>query len=145
MNKLYSIANEVAKANLSFCCLQEVRYRNHRKKVITLNTGESFAFFWYEQKKRCNAGMGISVKQCKDITFDEAGVLHPRMMVLNMKTKKLNIRVVNVHSHTNRGDGLDNQKDIFYRSLRKACIKKDKHQKILVCGYSNATTSVFLK
>ena len=27
--KLYSIANEVAKANLSFCCLQEVRYRNH--------------------------------------------------------------------------------------------------------------------
>ena len=143
--KLYSIANEVAKANLSFCCLQEVRYRNHGKKVITLTTGESFAFFWCGQKKRRNAGVGILIKQCKDITFDEPDVLDPRIMALNMKIKGFNIRVVNGYSHTNCGDGLDNQKDIFYRSLRKACIKQQKHQKILVCGDFNATTAVSLK
>ena len=121
--------------------LHQINLRS--KKVITLKTGEIFAFFWCGQKRRRYAGVGILIKQCKDITFDEPDVLDPRMMALNMKIKGFNIRVVN--GYTNCDDGLDNQKDIFYRSLRKACIKQHKHQKILVCGYFNATTVVSLK
>ena len=65
-------------------------------------------------------------------------------MALNMKIKGLDKMVVNFYSHTNC-DGLDNQKGIFYQSLRKACIKQHKHRQILVCGYFNVTTIVSLK
>ena len=87
--KLYSITKEVAKAKLQFCCLQEVRYRNHGKKEITLNTGETFVFFWYGQKIRRNAGVGLLIKKCKDIQFDEPDICDPRIMALNIKVKGL--------------------------------------------------------
>ena len=61
--KLYSIAKEAAKADLSFCCLQEVRYRNCGNKVIALDTGERFVFLWSGQKKRRDTGVGILIKQ----------------------------------------------------------------------------------
>ena len=142
--KLYSITKEVAKAKLQFCCLQEVRYRNHGKKEITLNTGETFVFYWYGQKIRRNAGVGILIKKCKDIQFDEPDICDPRIMALNIKVKGFSIRLVNVYSHTNC-DGSDNQKDTSYRLLKKASIKQHKHQKLLVCGDFNATTAVSLK
>ena len=142
--KLYSITKEVAKARLQFCCLQEVRYRNHGKKEITLNTGETFVFYWYGQKIRRNAGVGVLIKKCKDIQFDEPDICDPRIMALNIKVKGFSIRLVNVYSHTNC-DGSDNQKDTFYRLLKKASIKQHKHQKLLVCGDFNATTAVSLK
>ena len=142
--KLYSIAKEAAKADLSFCCLQEVRYRNCGNKVIALDTGERFVFLWSGQKKRRDAGVGILIKQSKDIVFDDPDVLDPRIMALNVEIRGFKIRIVIVYSHTNC-DGLDNQKDIFYRSLKKACIKQQKHQKILVFGDFNATTAVSLK
>ena len=66
------------------------------------------------------------------------------MIALNLEIKGFKIRLVNVYAHTNC-DGHDSQKDAFYRSLKKACIKQDKHQKILICGDFNATTSVSLK
>ena len=38
--KIYSICKEIAKAGLSICCLQEVKYRNIGSKLIRLDTGE---------------------------------------------------------------------------------------------------------
>ena len=142
--KLYSIAKEAAKANLSFCCIQEVKYLNSGSKVITLDTGDSYVFIWSGQKKRRNAGVGVLIKQCKDIKYDDPDVLDARMIALNLEIKGFNIRLISVYAHTNC-DGNDSQKDAFYRSLKKACIKQHKHQKILICGDFNATTSVSLK
>jgi exonuclease III len=88
--------------------------------------------------------VGVLIKRCKDIEFEDPDALDPRMMVLNLEIKGFKIRLVNVYAHINC-DGQDNQKYIFYRSLKKACIKQHKHQKILVCGDFNATTSVSLK
>ena len=127
--KLYSIAKEAAKANLSFCCIQEVKYLNSGSKVITLDTGDSFVFLWSGQKKRRNAGVGVLIKQSKDVKFDDPDVLDSRMIALNLEIKGFKIRLVTVYAHTNC-DGHDNQKDTFYRSLKKACIKQHKHQKI---------------
>ena len=62
-HKMYCIAKEAAKAKLQVCCLQEVRYRNIDSKVIALNNDESYTFFWSEQKKRRNAGVGILIKK----------------------------------------------------------------------------------
>ena len=36
--RIYAITKEVERANLSFCCLQEVRHRKTGKKLITLDT-----------------------------------------------------------------------------------------------------------
>ena len=43
--KMYMIAKEAARLNLSFCALQEVRHRGIGNKIIELNTGEKYQFF----------------------------------------------------------------------------------------------------
>ena len=48
--KMYMVAKEVAGANLAFCCLQEVKYRNSGKKLINLDSGEKFEFHWCGMK-----------------------------------------------------------------------------------------------
>ena len=50
--RMYAITKEVGRANLSFCCLQEVRHRNTGKKLIALNNGIQYSFLWCGQKKR---------------------------------------------------------------------------------------------
>ena len=92
--KLYSIAKEAAKANLSFCCIQEVKYLNSRSKVITLDTGDSYVFIWSGQKKRRNAGVGVLIKQCNDIKYDDPDVLDARMIALNLEIKGFKTRLV---------------------------------------------------
>ena len=114
------IAKEVSSANLAFCCLQEVRYRNMGKKLIKLDTGESFAFWWCGMKKRRDAGVGILVKVDNDIIADDPDINEPRLMALNMKVHGFNVTLVNGYAPTD-SDGSEYQKNTFYRSLRKAC------------------------
>ena len=49
--KIYSVTKEVAKANLDFFCLQEVRHRSTGRNIIELNSGEKYEFIWCGQKK----------------------------------------------------------------------------------------------
>ena len=49
---MYLVAKETEKAGLSFCCLQEVKYRNSGKKLIRLDNGVSYEFQWCGMKKR---------------------------------------------------------------------------------------------
>ena len=37
--KVYAIAKQIAKLELSFCCIQEVKYGNSGKKLIELDSG----------------------------------------------------------------------------------------------------------
>ena len=64
-SKMYIIAKQVAQANLSFCCLQEVRHRNTGRKIISLDTGEEYLFIWCGQKRRRDAGVGILIRKSK--------------------------------------------------------------------------------
>ena len=43
-SKIYCIAKQVAKLNLTFCCLQEVKYRGCGSKLIVLDSGEEFQY-----------------------------------------------------------------------------------------------------
>lgn len=143
-SKMYMITKQVAEAKLSFCCLQEVRYRNIGRKIISLNTGEKYVFLWCGQKRRRDAGVGILIKQCDDITFEDPDIMDPRLMAINIQVKGFSIRLINVYAPTNC-NGSDNQKDIFYRMTKKACTKNLKHQKVIVTGDFNATSSISLK
>ena len=137
------IVKTIAEANLSFCCLQEVKYRNNGTKVITLNTGESYIFIWCGQKRRRDAGVGVLIKQCNEIQFEEPDILNPRIIAMNLCIQGFKIRLVNVYAYTNC-DGAETQKDAFYRMIKKACLNQDKHQKLIVNGDFNATTSIAL-
>ena len=65
-------------------------------------------------------------------------------MALNIIIKGFKLRVINAYSPTNI-DGTQHQKDDFYKTLEKACVKTEKHFKIVIAGDFNAKTSIVLK
>ena len=135
------IAKEISKAKLSFCCLQEVKYRNSGNKLIQLDNGEKFEFYWCGNKKRREAGVGFLIKVDPNVIIKDYDTLDPRIITMDLKIYGFNLRIVNVYAPTN-SDKNENQKDLFYKKLLKACRKNEKHQKIIVAGDFNATTSL---
>lgn len=95
-------------------------------------------------KKRRKAGVGVLIKCDKDILISDPDVKDHRMIAFNLKIYGFYVRLVNVYAPTETGGSLL-QKDAFYRSMRKACIKAEKHQKLIIVGDFNATTSVALQ
>ena len=142
--RMYMVTKQVASLGLLVCSLQEVRHRNSGKKIINLDTGESYIFFWSGPKKRRDAGVGVLIKQCKEVTYEEPDINDPRVMALNIKVRGYDFRLVNAYAPTNC-DGSESSKDAFYRMVRKSSIKQYKHQKLLVNGDFNATTEVAMK
>ena len=139
--KIYAVAKEVARAELLFCCLQEVRYRNSGSKLISLDSGEKFEFHWCGQKQRRDAGVGIMIRIHPNIKINSPEFLNHRVMAINLKMCGFNIRVVIAYSPTNC-DGTEYQKEAFYRLLRKASRKNQQHQKLIVAGDFNAETEL---
>ena len=138
---MYLVTKEIARAGLTFCCLQEVRYRNSGRKSICLDSGEKYEFLWCGKKKRRDAGVGLIIKVDKEIIVNDPDISDPRLMAINLKIYGFNIRLINAYSPTNI-DGSIQQKDDFYRNLRKATCKKEKHEKIIIAGDFNAQTAI---
>ena len=141
-SKMYMVTKNVASKNLLFCSLQEVRYRNNGDKIISLDTGESYAFKWSGPKRRRDAGVGVLIKKCDEVSCEDPDIMNPRLIAMNLKVCGFNIRLVNAYAPTD-SDSSESKKDEFYRLLRKACITQ-KNQKLIVTGDFNATTSVSL-
>ena len=55
--RMYTVAKEIDKLDISFCCIQEVRHRNTGRKVISLPNGHKYAFLWCGNRKRRDAGV----------------------------------------------------------------------------------------
>ena len=140
---MYEITKEIARSEITLCCLQEVRYLNYGSKLIRLNNGENFKFIWCGKKKRRELGVGFLIKDDPRIIVDEPDVKDPRMLAVNITVYGFKIRLVNAYSPTENGN--DTQKDAFYRLLEKACKTEDKHRKLIIAGDFNATTSISLK
>ena len=142
--KLYLVAKEVARAGISICCLQEVKYRNSGSRTIELDTGEKYEFFWCGMKKRRTAGVGFLIRKDDNIKFHDPDILNPRVIAMNIKIHGFNIRLVNAYSPT-ESDSSESKKDDFYNQLKKACVKKEKRQKLIVAGDFNAKTGLAMK
>ena len=82
--RIYSIAKEIARENITICCLQEVKYRNTGMKIIELDTGVKYSFFWRGQKKRRAAGVGLLIKSERGITINQPDYNDPRIMGINL-------------------------------------------------------------
>ena len=141
--RIYTITKEVANAKLSFCSLQEVKYRGNGNEIISLPSGEKYAFIWCGMKKRREAGVAILIKVCSDIEFEEPDILDPRLIAINIQIRGFKLRLINVYSPTN-SDGSEAAKDLFYKKIRNACKKHCRNQKLIINGDFNATTSMSL-
>ena len=139
--KIYAVAKEVVRFNLMFCCLQEVRWIGIDSKVIQLDTGETFEFHWSGYKKKREAGVAILIRVHPDIEINTPDINEPRIIAMNIKIYGFNLRIVNSYAPT-EANGTESQKQLFYTTLNKATIKTEKHQKIIVAGDFNATTSI---
>ena len=142
--KIYVVAKEIQRQGLLFCCIQEVKYLNTGRKLITLDDGVSYEFHWCGMKKRRDAGTGFLIKVDPHIIVSDPEILDPRLMVINIKIYGFNARIVNVYSPTEVEDS-ESKKDSFYRNLQKACRKNEKHEKLVVVGDFNAKTSLAYK
>ena len=138
--KIYSIAKQISKMDLSFCCIQEMKYRNTGKKLIELDNGKKYHFLWCGTKKKRQHGVGILYLDDNEIEFDDPDVQDSRLMAFNVKIFGFKIRLLNVYAPSEPSS--ENLKNNFYRILRKATAKNQKHQKLLVLGDFNAKTSV---
>jgi len=139
--KIYSIAKVLAKASMAFCCLQEVRWRNVGSRMVCLDTGEKFEFHWIGYQKKREAGVAILIRVDSNIEISSPNLYDPRVMGIDIKINGFNLRVVNVYAPT-EANGTDAQKQSFYSTLKKAIVKTQKHQKLVVLGVFNVTTSI---
>ena len=138
--RIYGIAKEIARENITICCLQEVKYRNTGMKIIELDTGVKYSFFWCGQKKRRAAGVGLLIKSERGITINQPDYNDPRIMGINLVVHGFKIRLLTVYSPTNISDS-DSAKDEFYRKLKKASENRPKNYKTIIAGDFNAETS----
>ena len=139
--KIYSIAKELSKSDMTFLLLQEVRWRDNGNKLIQLDTGEKFEYHWCGFKKKREAGVGILIRVNNNIGIQNPSFNDPRIMGIDLKVYGLSIPVVNAYSPT-ESHGTDEQKRNFYAKLNKAITKSYKNQKFIIAGDFNATTSV---
>ena len=139
--KIYAVVKEAARAGLTFCCLQEVRWRNQGSKLIQLDTGEEYEFHWCGQKGKREAGVGIIVRVHPDVEIQTPDYYEPRVMAMNIRVHGFNLRIVNGYAPT-EANGSESQKQQFYSHLKKAAVTTEKHQKLIVVGDFNATTSI---
>ena len=109
-------------------------------KLIELDTGEKYNFFWCGQKKRRAAGVGLLIKSERGITSSLPDYNDPRVMGINLNIHGFNIRLVIGYSPTNIS-GSDSARDDFHRKLKKACDSRPKNYKLIVAGDFNAETS----
>ena len=120
--KIYSVTKEIVKANLAFCCLQEVCWRGTGSKIIALDTGKKFEFHWAGYRKKRQAGTGILIRVDPNIEISSPNINAARVMGIDLKINGFNIRIVNAYAPT-EATGTVPQKQSFYSLLSKAMQK----------------------
>ena len=92
---IYTAVKEAKRAGLTFCCLQEVRWRNVGTKMIELDTGEQYQFHWFGIKRKHEAGVGILIRVDPNVEISTPDFNSPRVMAINAKVHGFNLRIVN--------------------------------------------------
>ena len=93
---------------------------------------------WSGPKRRRETGVAFLIKVESGITYSKPDVEDPRLIAMNITVHGFKLRIVNVYSPTDT-DGTAQQKDEFYRKVRKSCESLQKNYKLLVCGDFNVT------
>ena len=142
--KLYDKMKQINKSGVIFCGLQEVRRTGSGHKLVELDTGEKYDFYWSGFKQKREHGVGILIKHAKGVIVDDISPINQRLMSASLSIHGFKLKVIVAYAPTDCTK--DHQKQSFYCELNKLTKTRDhKKQKILVIGDFNATTDIASK
>jgi len=137
--KLERVINEIGKADLSICGLQEVRRLNKGSALIKSNAGIKYEVHWSGHTNKRTHGVGIVIKVDSSIEIVEIIPVDARIIVVDAIVRGCSLKIINCYAPTE--DSTESSKNLFYRSLNKQLKSVKKKQKIICLGDFNATTS----
>ena len=112
--------NEINKADLTICALQEVRQLNHGSALVDVranDTSVKYEVYWSGNKLKRQHGVGIAVKYSPRVEIIEVLPISARIIALDVVFNGCELRAISCYAPTE--DSPDSTKDSFYRSLRK--------------------------
>ena len=137
--KIERIINEIDKANLTICGLQEVRRLNTGSALIKTATNKKYELYWSGQVSKRQHGVGFVIKVDPSIEIIEITSISPRIIVAEVIVRGCSVKIINCYAPTE--ESTVSTKDSFYRLLRKQFETTNKKQKILCIGDFNASSS----
>lgn len=139
--KAYEVVKAVHNANLDVVGLQEVKRLNYGEATFNIS-GDKYQLFWQGPKVKRFAGVGLIIKICPYIQIEDIETISPRLIIARLKIHNLNYKFVVTYAPTE--DKTNAVKDQFYHQLCKFSVKDEskKHQKLIVLGDMNATTTI---
>lgn len=141
-DKLERVVNEIDKAGISICGLQEVRRLNKRSALIKSDSGNKYEIHWSGNSNKRIHGVGIVIKVDPFIEIIEMVPIDARIITADVIVRNCSVKIINCYAPTK--DSTDSAKDLFYRSLNKLLKSTKKRQKIICLGDFNDITSVAL-
>ena len=140
-HKLQNVVNEISKAGLSICGIQELRRLNTGSALIESsyeNNENKYEVYWSGTATKRIHGVGVAIKVDKKIELIEVIPVNERIIVVDLNIAGCDLRVINCYAPTE--DHSDHMKDYFYRTLSKN-FNVPKPRKIICLGDFNASSS----
>eukprot|EP00111_Clytia_hemisphaerica_P017270 TCONS_00051124-protein len=137
--KLERVVNEISKANLSICGLQEVCRLNNDSAVIKSDSGSKYEVYWSGYVSKRTHGVGIVIKIDPSIEIIEITPINARIITADVIVRGCSLKIINCYAPTE--DSTESSKIVFYRQLNKQLKLVKKKQKVICIGDFNATTS----
>ena len=140
--KLERVVNEINKANITICGLQEVRRLNKSSAIIKTNTNSKYEVYWSGNQTKRQHGVGIVVKVDPNIDIVEVTSVNSRLIVLDVNVYGCCLRIINCYAPTEESTLY--AKNNFYCQLKKQFQNINKQRKVICIGDFNATSSACL-
>ena len=140
--KAFEVTRAIHEANLDIVGLQEVKRLQYEEATIQVKEAK-YQLYWQGHSHKREAGVGILIKSCNYIRIEDVEAISPRLMIVKLFVHNTNLKFVVAYAPTE--DKSDEIKNEFYEKLIAICQKGQnaKHQKLIVMGDKNATTSLY--
>ena len=137
--KLERVVNEIDKADLAICGLQEVRRLNKGSALVKSNSGKKYEVHWSGHNNKRTHGVGIVIKVDTSIEIVEIIPVDARIIVADAIVRGCSLKIINCYAPTE--ESTESSKNLFYRTLNKQVKSVKKNQKLICIGDFNASTS----
>lgn len=140
-SKAYEVTKAIHDANIEIVGLQEVKRLEYGETVIKI-ADDTYRLFWQGHKEKRHAGVGLIIKVCKYIEIEDVEAISPRIIIARLKIHNLHYKFVVTYAPTE--DKSHSAKNKFYHELLNHAVKDEdkKHQKLIIMGDMNATTTM---
>ena len=96
--KLERVINEINKAGLIICGLQEVRRLNNGSALIKSDTRNQYEVYWSGNQTKRQHGVGLVIKVDPNIDIVEVTPVNSRLIVLDVNIYGCCLRIINCYA-----------------------------------------------